>query len=81
MRTGSPISSMKMSPPRESTDAWSTNWTASWTLMKNRVMRGSVTVIGSTGSICLAKVGITLPRLPNTLPNLTTLYAPSAESD
>ena len=49
--TGSPISSMKMSPPSKSSAACRTSWTASWTLMKNRVMRGSVTVTGPPEAI------------------------------
>ena len=71
MGTGSPISSMKISPPFDSSDAWSTSWTASSTLMKNRVILGSVTVTGPPDAIWRAKVGMTLPRLPSTLPNRT----------
>ena len=71
MGTGSPISSMKMSRPSDSSDAWSTSCTASSTLMKNRVILGSVTVTGPPDLIWRAKVGMTLPRLPSTLPNLT----------
>ena len=69
--TGTPISSMKISPPSDRTDAWSTSCTASSTLMKNRVIRGSVTVTGPPWAIWRAKVGITLPRLPRTLPKRT----------
>ena len=39
--------------------------------MKNRVILGSVTVTGPPDSIWRANVGMTLPRLPSTLPNLT----------
>ena len=71
MRTALPISSTKVSPPSESTEAWRTSCTASSTLMKYRVMRGSVTVTGPPSAICRVKVGITLPRLPRTLPKRT----------
>ena len=40
-------------------------------LMKYRVICGSVTVTGPPRAICRRKVGITLPRLPRTLPNRT----------
>jgi hypothetical protein len=39
--------------------------------MKKRVILGSVTVTGPPDLIWRAKVGMTLPRLPRTLPNLT----------
>ena len=59
-----------LGPIRQSADAWSTNCTASSTVMKYRVMSASVTVTGPPILICSTKVGITLPRLPRTLPNL-----------
>ena len=63
---------MKTSPPpSDSTDDSRTSWTASSTLMKNRVILASVTVTGPPVAIWRAKVGITLPRLPSTLPNRT----------
>ena len=62
---------MKISPPAESIDACKTSCTASSTLMKNLVIRASVTVTGPPLAICRAKVGITLPRLPRTLPKRT----------
>ena len=71
MRTGTPISSMKISPPSERTEACRTSCTASSTLMKNRVMRGSVTVTGPPWAIWRVNVGMTLPRLPSTLPKRT----------
>ena len=71
MRTGVPISRMKMSPPVASAAAWSTSCTLSWTLMKNRVMRASVTVTGPPAAIWRMNVGTTLPRLPRTLPKRT----------
>ena len=41
--------------------------------MKNRVMRGSVTVIGPPRRICSWKIGTTLPAEPSTLPKRTTV--------
>ncbi len=41
--------------------------------MKNRVMRGSVTVIGPPRRICSWKIGTTLPSDPSTLPKRTTV--------
>ena len=40
-------------------------------VMKNRVMRGSVTVIGPPRRICSWKIGTTLPSDPRTLPKRT----------
>ena len=71
MLTASPMSSMKISPPPARVDACSTSCTDSRTLMKKRVMRGSVTVTGPPSEICRANVGMTLPRLPSTLPKRT----------
>ena len=71
MLTGSPISSVKTSPPRARAPACSTSWTASSTLMKYRVISGSVTVTGPPAAIWLRNVGTTDPRLPSTLPNRT----------
>ena len=51
--------------------ACSTRRTASSVLMKKRVMRGSVTVTGPPAAIWRWNVGITLPRLPSTLPKRT----------
>ena len=39
--------------------------------MKYRVISGSVIVIGPPSAICFLKSGITLPRLPMTLPKRT----------
>ena len=48
--------------------AWSTSRTASSVLMNHLVMRGSVTVTGPPDAIWRWNVGMTLPRLPMTLP-------------
>ena len=42
-------------------------------VMKKRVMRGSVTVIGPPRRIWSWKIGTTLPSDPSTLPNRTTV--------
>ncbi len=71
IRTGSPMSSMKTSPPSANAAAWRTSCTASGMLMKKRVIRGSVTVTGPPSAIWRMKVGMTDPRLPSTLPKRT----------
>ena len=77
MFTWSPISSAstRRRSPVGVTDelaaAASTRRTASSVLMKKRVIRVSVTVTGPPASIWRWKVGITLPRLPSTLPKRT----------
>ena len=42
--------------------------------MKNRVIRGSVIVIGPPRLICSLNNGTTLPALPSTFPNRVTTY-------
>ena len=69
--TCSPIWSASTSWPSGVAAAWSTRRTASSVLMNQRVIRGSVTVTGPPAAIWRWKVGITLPRLPSTLPNRT----------
>jgi hypothetical protein len=51
--------------------------------MKYRRMSGCVTVTGPPAAICLAKIGTTLPLLPNTFPNRTATnrVTPSSFSD
>ena len=45
--------------------------TASWIVMKYRVMRSSVTVTGPPRSIWRRKTGTTLPDEPSTFPKRT----------
>ena len=71
MRTGSPMSSTKMSPPSAMPVASITSCTASGIVMKKRVMSGCVTVTGPPRSICCWKMGSTEPELPSTLPKRT----------
>ncbi len=71
MRTGWPMSSMKISPPSARAADCRTSWTASGIDMKNRVIRSSVMVTGPPARIWRMKVGMTLPLLPRTLPNRT----------
>src|SRR5680860_1245927 len=47
---------------------------ASGIVIKYRVMRLSVMVIGPPAAICFSKRGITLPRLPRTLPKRTAHF-------
>src|SRR5204862_218166 len=64
IRTGSPMSSVRISPPLPCSPACSSNCVASESDMKKRVMSGCVTVTGPPRAICSAKRGITLPALP-----------------
>jgi hypothetical protein len=57
----------KVSPPRTSGSELSTNSTASCSVIQKRVMRSSVMVTRPVCACCL-KIGMTLPRLPTTLP-------------
>ncbi len=75
IRIGSPISSTNTSPlPSLSDPARMISWTASGTVMKYRVMRGSVTVTGPPAAIWRRKIGTTEPEEPRTLPKRTVAY-------
>ena len=80
MRTGSPMSSTKISPPLPMAPVWMTSRTASGMVMKKRVMRSSVTVTGPPAAICRLKSGTTLPLEPSTLPKRTDMSRVSAAS-
>ena len=56
-----------VSPPWTIGRQLSTNSTASGSVIQKRVMRSSVIVIVPVRACCL-KIGMTLPRLPTTLP-------------
>ena len=56
-----------VSPPWTSSIELSTNSTASSSVIQNRVIRSSV-IVSTPVSACCLKIGITLPRLPTTLP-------------
>ena len=71
MRTGSPMSSTKVSPSSAMLADSMTNPTASSTVMKNRVTSGCVTVTASPFSICSDSTDRNEPRLPRTLPKRT----------
>ena len=71
MRTGSPMSSRKTSPPVASAPACSTSCAASGIVMKKRVTSGCVTVTGPPRSICSRNSGTTEPDDPSTLPKRT----------
>ena len=71
MRTGSPMSSTKTWPRPPIAPACTTSETASGIVMKYRVISGWVTVTGPPRSICLRKIGITLPDELSTLPKRT----------
>ena len=69
--TGSPMSSTKICPRPPIAPACTTSETASGIVMKYRVISADVTVTGPPFSICLRKVGITLPDEFSTLPKRT----------
>ena len=71
IRTGSPISSTKISDPLPMTEACRTNCTASGMVMKYRRISGCVIVTGPPRAICCLKMGTTLPLLPSTFPKRT----------
>ena len=66
--TDSPMSKTKISPPSPIAPASNTNWQASGIVMKKRVIRSSVKVIGPPWSICFWNKGITEPLDPKTFP-------------
>src|SRR6478736_2590919 len=71
IRTGSPMSSTNTWPRPPIAPACTTSETASGIVMKYRVISGWVTVTGPPRSICLRKIGITLPDELRTLPKRT----------
>ena len=71
MRTGSPMSSTKISPRPPIEPAWTTSETASGMVMKYRVISACLTVTGPPRSIWRRKIGITLPEEPRTFPKRT----------
>ncbi|KAF5048284.1 hypothetical protein DSECCO2_451650 [anaerobic digester metagenome] len=73
MRTGLPIFSTKISPPRPWAPAWTMSWAASGMVMKYRVTSGWVTVTGPPRSIWSRKRGMTEPDEPRTLPKRTAI--------
>ena len=58
----------KISPPSACCIAWSTRPTDWSSVMRKRVISGTVSVSGSSFSICRLNSGMTEPRLPITLP-------------
>ncbi len=75
MSTGSPMSSTRLSPAPPIAPHWMTSSTASGMVMKYRVTRASVRVMGPPRATWSAKVCSTEPRLPSTLPNRTDMYS------